>query len=121
MKIKLNFKLAIVLVSLFAGLLLLVLGSKSKYCLSFGLIFLGLSLVLLIFYINEKYENVIKETNEEIDNLEVDEEIAEEEKVYVLQELFLKQKKITKQHKRTRTLFILCGFIIILVGFFGMF
>ena len=53
MKNKINFKLTAILVSLFIGFLLIVLGNKNKYCLSFGLIFLAIALLI---YVVSKYQ-----------------------------------------------------------------
>ena len=55
MKKKINFKLTFILVSLFIGFLLIVLGNKNKYCLSFGLIFLAIALLI---YVVSKYQQI---------------------------------------------------------------
>lgn len=57
MKRKINFKLTFILVSLFIGFLLIVLGNKNKYCLSFGFIALA---VALIIYVVDKFQSINK-------------------------------------------------------------
>lgn len=120
-KFKFNSKLIIPLVSLFASLILVILGSKNKYCLSFGFILLGISLELFMFYLRDKMVKELSNLAEEIDKTEVDETISEEEKVYVLQQLYIRQKRITKKKKKTNILFSVCGGAIILLGFINMF
>ena len=107
--------------SLFVSLALVILGSRNKYCLSFGFICLGISLILFELQINEKYKKIILQINEEIDELDADEEIEEEDKVYILQQLYIRQKQISKQQKRMKIVFPLFGISIILFTIFGMF
>ena len=120
-KFKFNFKLTAFLVSLFLSLLLLVLGGKNKYCLSFGFMALGVSLELFFWYNNEKMQNDLTEINNEIDEIEVMEDINDEEKAYVLQQLFIIKKKIEKKKRSSNIAFSICGGALIIVGFIALF
>ncbi len=121
MKFKFNLKLTVFLVSLFVALLLVILGNKNTYCLSFGFITLGISLGLFIWYSNEKYETMLTNINSDIDEVDVSEEIEEEEKTYILQQLYIKQKKIKKTKQRIIICFALCAVSLIVLGIVAMF
>jgi len=124
MKIKFNLKLTAFLVSLFLGLLLVILGSKNSYCLSFGLMVLGLSLEVFIWYNNERIAKAISDIDAEIDQInsvEVEDEELEEERVYILQQFVLQQKKLIKKKKSIYVVFGLCGFVLIILGFVNLF
>ena len=72
MKKKINFKLTFTLVSLFIGFLLIVLGNRNKYCLSFGFVFLAIALLI---YLVGKYQQINKsliELETVIDETDVD-------------------------------------------------
>ena len=120
-KFKFNFKLIIAMLSLFSSLILVILGSKNNYCLSFGFMLLGISIELFMIYLNEKYKNELIKLAEEIDEVDTSEDLDEEEKVYILQQLYLRQKHITKKNKRTNFVFATCGALMILLGVFNLF
>ena len=107
--------------SLFASLLLVILGSKNKYCLSFGFIILGVSLILFILYFNDKFQKELNTLNQEIDGFDIDETVEDDEKLYILQHLYIRQKQITRSKKRISVVFAICGVTIALLGIFGMF
>ena len=121
MKFKFNLKLTAFLVSLFISLLLVILGSNNKYCLSFGFILMGVSLAMFIWYNNEKVSKELTKVNAEIDELEIDEELNDEERVYILQQLYIRQKKLSKKKKSTLILFSICGCAIVVLGVIGLF
>lgn len=120
-KFKLNSKLIIALMSLFASLIFVILGSKNKYCLSFGFIFLGCSLELFLFYLNEKYQKELTELAEEIDSVDICEDVDEMEKAYILQQHYIRQKRLTKKKRRTNIVFSICGVAIVLLGILNLF
>ena len=74
-----------------------------------------------MLYLSDKMEKELSNLAQEIDETEVDETISEEERVYILQQLYKRQKNIIKKKKRTKSLFSICGGAIILLGFFNMF
>ncbi len=121
MKFKFNFKLTACLVGLFLSLLLLILGSENKYCLSFGFMALGASLELFLWYNNEKMQNYLNEINQEIDDVELSEDVNDEEKAYVLQQLYITKKKIEKKKKSSNVMFSICGVALVVVGFIALF
>ena len=118
---KINFKLTGFLVSLFLSLLLLILGSGNKYCLSFGFMALGGSLELFFWYNNEKMQNYLNEINQEIDNVETFEELNDMEKAYILQQLYTTKKKIEKKKKSSNIGFSVLGGVLVIVGFVALF
>lgn len=97
MKFKFNAKLTIALVSLFIGLLLIILGNKNKYCLSLGCLFFAGSLWLLC---NERVISVKNEITA-IDE-RVDEDDIEEEEYTILVNSKI---KLTKGIKKTKLTF----------------
>lgn len=128
MKIKFNLKLTAFLVSLFISLLLVILGSKNKYCLSFGFILMGVSLYAFIWYMNEKIENELNELNDMIDELESEtfDELEEtdqelEERTYVLQQFYARQKQLTKKKRSVKLVFGVCGVALVILGFINLF
>ncbi|MBO5954494.1 MAG: hypothetical protein J6Q13_00815 [Clostridia bacterium] len=128
MKIKFNLKLTAFLVSLFISLLLLILGSKNTYCLSFGFMLLGASLGSFIWYMNEKIENELTELNQAIDELTSDENLDEddgdeeiEEQGYILQQLYSRQKQLIKKKRKIKIVFGICGGALIILGFINLF
>lgn len=124
MKKNFNFKLTIFLVSLFLGLLLTILGSKSSYCLSFGLIVLGLSLALFVWYNEEQTTKSLSEIEQEIDEItsvDIEDEELEKERIYILGQLLIAQKKLIKKKKSVLITFSLCGFALVVLGFVNMF
>ena len=108
MKKKINFKLTFTLVSLFIGFLLIVLGNKNKYCLSFGLIFLA---VALLIYITDKYQK-IKQALIEIE-IAIDETDIEDFDVLIELE---KQKKMLKKQKSFTCVMCFCFAVFIIIG-----
>jgi len=114
MKKKINFKLTFTLVSLFVGFLLIVLGNKNKYCLSFGLIFLA---VALLIYISDKF-NKIKQQLTEIEIL-IDETDVED--FDVLMELSNQQKILKKQKNFTSIMCVLFAVFLIVVAIINLF
>ena len=136
-KFKFNIKLTAFLVSLFLSLILVIVGSNNKYCLSFGFILMGLSLSLFVWYNNEKTQKMLELLEEDIDAVEQyeideDEEMqieteedmlfkSEEERIYVLKQLYVRQSKLKKQKNKFIVLFNLCGFVLIILGFIGLF
>ena len=117
MKKKFNLKLTIVLVSLFISLLIIILGNKNQYCLSFGFIFLGLTLFLFGNYSRSQIDKTIKSLDEDIDTIDK----TDEESEYVLKELNKLRSKLLKKKKSTKLMFGLCAVLLILVGFIGFF
>lgn len=128
MKFKFNFKLTAFLVSLFLSLIVLILGNKNPYCLSFGFIFLGISAVLFVFYTNEKTQQYIAEVDKEIDKydqefdkLNEDNEEIQMERAYVMQQLYLSQNKLMKRKRKITIVFYLCAALLIVLGIVGIF
>ena len=118
---KFNFKLTAFLVSLFIGLLLLILGSKSTICFSFGFVVIGFSLGIFVPYSHEKTQKFLIEVNEKLEQTSDDKEMTEEDRLYVLAQLGLQQKRLYKQQKRINLLFSVTGVVLIIVGFVNMF
>ena len=114
MKKKINFKLTFSLVSLFIGFLLIVLGNKNKYCLSFGLIFLASALLLYLF---DKYKK-INDAMIELDVLIDETDIQDFDKITELSE----QKRVLKKQKSfTCSMCFVFAFLLILVAFVNLF
>ena len=110
MKKNFNFKLTASLVSLFISFLLIVIGNKSKYCLSFGFILMSVALVFYILNRNENIDNALIEITNEIEESDIQD-------AYTLNELYKEKTKLIKQKRRTNFTFYLCAFLLLVVGF----
>lgn len=111
MKKKFDFKLTAILVSLFIGFLLIILGNKNKYCLSFGFIMLGVSIILYSVDKRNRLKKLI---------IEYDEAMSDIEDVSTLIELGKQRGKLEKQKNFTCLMFFLFGALIIIGGFVGL-
>ena len=118
---KLNLKLTAFLVSLFIGLMLIILGSKVKICFSFGFMVVGFSLVIYVLYSAEKTQKFMIDVHEKLEQSSENDEFTEDEKIYVLTQLSLQQKRLKKQQKRINILFSTTAFLLIIMGFVNMF
>ena len=127
MKFKFDFKLTAFLVSLFLSLIVLILGNKNDYCLSFGFILLGISAVLFVFYTNSKTQQDIQEIDKEIEKYDEEYDLFEEsdelieERAYVMQQLYLSQNKLMKRKRKVSITFYLCAALLIILGIIGLF
>lgn len=110
MKFKFNYKLTISLVSLFVSFLLIILGSKNKYCLSFGFILMGVAIAFYAIYKTEKFNETIIEISNEIEE-------TNEEDTFSLTQLNKERKRFVSQKKRFNFVFYLCAFLLVIVGF----
>ena len=104
-----NFKLTLMLVGLFIGMLLIVLGNKNKYCLGFGFIALGVSLIFYAYEKSKKLQKMIFEVNEELGN-------AEKDNFMYIAELNKAKKQFTKQKNITCIMFYVFAGLIIFLG-----
>ena len=114
MKKKINFKLTFTLVSLFIGFLLIVLGNKNKYCLSFGLIFLAIALLI---YLLGKYQQI----NQALIELETAIDETNVEDFDVLMELSNQKKTLKKQKNFTCVMCFLFALMLIVAAFINLF
>lgn len=109
-----NLKLIGSLVSLGIALLLVVIGNKNNYCLSFGFILMGFALALYTMYKTDMINSAL---------IEIDNEMGEVplENNFLLQELTKEKKKLNKQKKSLNFTFYLTATLLIVVGFAFMF
>lgn len=114
MKKNFNLKLTLALVSLFVSLILIVVGNKNNYCLSFGFILMGVALALYTMSKSEeldKYLIEIKNAMEETDPQET----------FTLNQLEKDRKKINKQKASLNSVFYITAVLLVIVGFYFMF
>ena len=121
MKFKFNLKLTTFLVSLFIGLLLIILGSGNKYCLSFGFIVIGLSLPVFVWYNNEKTRKEYDELSKLIEEIEQDLDVEDQEQMFALSQVYVARKKVERNKHKSVILFYSCGIMLLILGFIGMF
>ena len=76
---------------------------------------------LFLWYFNEKTDNEISQINKEIDEVDIADNIGEEQKTYILQQLYVRQKKLIKKKKSSKFSFSLFGVLLIIWGFVGLF
>lgn len=122
MKKKLNVKLTACLVSLFIGLILLILGNKNKYCLAFGFIVLAFGVVLYVLFKQDKLNELLNEVKlqkEETEDTIAKNEEEQKQKDYILKELKKIKAKTEKQKGRLQVVFYLCAFLLLLAGIFA--
>lgn len=74
-----------------------------------------------MIYLNDKYQKELIKIEKEIDEVEVSEEIGEEQRVYVINQLYIRDKAIDKKRKRTNIVFSTCGAVIALLGIINLF
>ena len=117
MKKNFNLKLTAFLVSLFIGIVVVILGSKFDVCLGIGFVVLGLSLPLYVWYDTEAVEKALSEISQLIE--EIEEKPIEEnpENIYSLQELYITQTKLIRRKKRVSFMFYACGVLFVIIGF----
>ena len=108
MKNRFDLKLTISMVSLFIGLLLVILGNQNKYCLSFGIIFIGLAVILFCIYKTAGLNRNISELDLVID---------ETDDIDILNELSKERLKKNRQKIKMQISFYLFGALLIIVGF----
>ena len=114
MKKNFNLKLTLSLVSLFVSLLLIILGNKNTYCLSFGFILLGIALAIYAMNKAEQIDSAIIEVANEIEETPI-------ENVFAQQELAIEMKKYKKQKSKLNVTFYLCAVLLVIVGITFMF
>lgn len=114
MKNKINFKLTFCLVSLFIGFLFLIFGNKNTYCVSFGLIFLAVGLIL---YLADRFQKLQKSLIEVSEALE-DAQVEEVEHIFELTEL---KKNLKKQKNFTCVICAVFAFLLIVVAIINLF
>ena len=105
---KFNFKLTIILVSLFISMVLCGLSNINKYCLFFGLIMLGITSILFAWY---KYEDVKKREDEANSVME---EVDPDDYVDIA-------KPIRKEKKKLLSSFIGLAIFLIIIAFISLY
>ncbi len=125
MKIKLNAKLTAFLVSLFISLIIIILGNKNKYCLSFGFVALAVSMVIFAKYNKERTQKMLDEIDNEIEELEESLENATEEEaddiIYSVKQLYIRSGKLLKRKKTGSLAFYLFAGFLVLFAIIGIF
>ena len=110
MKKKFNYKLTISLVSLFISLLLIIIGNKNNYCLSFGFILMGVAIAFYAMHKTETFNDTLVEINNDLQQ-------TEEENVFAIKELEKERKRFIRQKRRFNFTFYLCAVLLVIVGF----
>ena len=109
---KINFKLVGSAASFVISLIFLLFTRSSKVCVLFTCIFLALCLVLFALFRQEKTNQSITATEQDLEENPPDEEEFEE-----IQKL---KKKIIKKAKRLDFAFYTCAFLLVVVGIFAV-
>lgn len=113
MKTKFNLKLTASLVSLFIALVLVIVGNKNRYCLSFGFILLGVAIALFAFYQLDRINAALIEINNEIEDNQNDE--------FAIKQLLKESVALNKKKRSVSATFFLCAALLVVVGFsFGI-
>ncbi len=105
---KFDLKLTGFLVSLFIGLLLMILGNKNAYCLSFGLILIAIGLVFYALHANDKTKQDLESIDKQLDNTDDD---------YEIRELRKAERKIKKNLKGINVLFYVSAAFLVILSF----
>ena len=114
MKKKFNYKLTLSLVSLFISLLILIFFNQNKFGLFFGFLFLGASLLLYGYFRASLLNETINKTNQELEETEdVEDGVVDE----VLNEL----KHVKRLKRSTQITFYLAGGLIIVFSILMLF
>ncbi len=113
-KKKFDLKLTAFLVSLFIGFLLLILGNKNTYCLSFGFIVLAGSLALYAMYKINKLKEMQAEAEQAMEETPL-------EDTYALKELYQLKTKIKKNMRSIAIVFYLTAVLLFVLGVANLF
>ena len=103
--------------SLFIGLILVLIGTKVKLCLSFGLILFGIGAFLYSWHKTEQSNEIQKEVALELQNYDVD---KQEDKA-IVNELKRIQKEDKKSSRRIVVCFVLFGAMMVILGLVSCF
>ena len=114
MKKKFDFKLTAFLVSLFIGLLIVILGNKNDYWLSFGFIVLGLSMGIYVMFKSTEINDAIKELEDQLEELSAQEE-------FQMKQIIKAQNKLKRQRRSVNFVFYTCGVMFIVLGVVNLF
>ena len=109
MKIKLNSKLTLSLVSLFISLILVIVGNKNNICLSFGFMLMGASLALYAMHQTDKINDALVEISNEIEEAGNDE--------FAIKQLYKESSFLNKKRRRLNFVFYLAATLLMFVGF----
>lgn len=85
---------------------------------------MAISMVLYVLYNNEKTETTIEQINLEIDQMgEFDEieDIESDERIYIVQQLYIRQGKLLKRKKSISIMFYLFAGLLVVLAVFGIF
>ena len=102
--------------------------------MSFGLIFLGVAILMCMLYYKEKIEKTIIEIDEKIDGIseeeledddleddQIDDEIVQmEDNIYSLAQLEIRKKQLKKKMKMISIMFSVFGAAMVIFGFVYM-
>ena len=100
--------------SLFIGLILLIVGNQNKYCQSFGFIFFAVGIIFMAV----ERTNKIDKRRIEIDKiLEENMENDDFDDVEMI-ELQDESARLLRQRRKINISFYICGILFILVGIF---
>lgn len=113
MKNKFNLKLTLLLVSLFIGLLIIILGNKNRYCLFFGFLLIACTLPFFAKMQTDKINKVLQATQKEIEQEQPEQE--------VLNAVYSEMSKLRKQKKSTTISFNVFAVLLAFVSFFFLF
>ena len=121
MKKNFSIKLTAFLVSLFISLILVIVGNKNQYCLSFGFMLMGVSVALYVLYNDEKTVQTLADIDQKIAEIKHDESMDEDDADFSMQELMLVQTKLLKRKKKIAFIFYLFAALLVVLGFYAMF
>lgn len=110
MKKKFDLKLTAFLVSLFIGLLIVILGNKNPYLLSFGFIVIGFSLALFAMFKTADINAVVNELQVELESLKPEDEFR-------VKEIAKAQAKLTSQRRKVNFVFYVAATLLIVLAF----
>ncbi len=96
------------------------------YCLSFGLIIVGLSFVVFVLYFNSKVKETLIDIEKQIEDIDNAEEELEEnedndELFYYKNDLYTHKRKLLKKQKSLNLILYLGALAFVVVGFMGLF
>ncbi len=115
MKKKFNLKLTAFLVSLLISLILFIFGAQNNMCIGFACIILAVSFVLFSFYLTERTNNIITQTDMAIE--EEDEEELDENALFQVE---IEKSKLIKSTKRTKFVVYFSAVLLVIMGILAM-
>ncbi len=122
MKKKVDFRLTISMVSLFIGILVVILGNGLSYCIAIGMILIAASCFVFSGYQSGKLTEQIDYIQTELDNFENDDSPYDPNTSYTrteLREMMEAVRSLKRQRRKSRIIYNTFATVLVIVAIFA--